>query len=160
VALNLGARRLLLLLGAAGVAGIGVFGVMLWQATTVERRDGADAARAFDRARAGLGRTQPIVETGADGVVRRVLDPPGDPGGRVTTLRVLAFRASAERLVAVEIPFWFVRLKGPAIRIPLRDTGFDLDRLGISPAELQRYGPGLVLDERRLSGDRVLVWTE
>ena len=33
-------------------------------------------------------------------------------------------------------------------------------RLGVTPADLERHGPGVVLDETRANGDRLLVWTE
>jgi hypothetical protein len=35
-----------------------------------------------------------------------------------------------------------------------------LDRIGVSPADLERYGVCLILDETRKNGDRLLVWTE
>ncbi len=39
-------------------------------------------------------------------------------------------------------------------------TGLDLERLNVTPDELQRCGVCLVLDEARTNGDRLLVWTE
>ena len=52
-----------------------------------------------------------------------------------------------------DIPFWFYKLKGTAAQFLLRDTGFDLESLGIAPADLQQRGPGIVLDEARDNGD-------
>jgi hypothetical protein len=53
-----------------------------------------------------------------------------------------------------------VTLKGPALQYATRGTGVDLDRLGITPADIKRHGPGPILDETRSNGDRVLVWVE
>ena len=46
------------------------------------------------------------------------------------------------------------------LRLAFEDTGFDLERLGITPAELERYGAVLVFDEASQNGDRLLVWTQ
>ena len=35
-----------------------------------------------------------------------------------------------------------------------------MDRLGVTPDELQRYGPAIVIDRVRPNGDLLLVWTE
>jgi hypothetical protein len=51
-------------------------------------------------------------------------------------------------------------LKGPAIQFALRGTEIDLKELGVSAADLESHGPGLVLDETSANGDRLLVWTE
>lgn len=77
-----------------------------------------------------------------------------------TRLRVLAYRTPQQRLVQADVPFWFLRLKGPAVQYALRGTGLDLEQLGVSPADLERYGICLLLDETRTNGDRLLVWTE
>ena len=59
-----------------------------------------------------------------------------------------------------DVPFWFLKTKGAALQDPLHGTGLDLERLGVTPADLERYGVCLVLDETRANGDRLLVWTE
>jgi hypothetical protein len=58
------------------------------------------------------------------------------------------------------VPFWFLKVKGPAVQYALRGTGLDLKRLGVSPADLEGYGVCLILDQTRTNGDRLLVWTE
>jgi hypothetical protein len=75
-------------------------------------------------------------------------------------MRVLAYRRPEQRLVRADVPLWFLKLKGPAVQYALRGTGLDLERLGVTPADLERYGACVVLDETRANGDRLLVWTE
>jgi hypothetical protein len=75
-------------------------------------------------------------------------------------LSVLVYDADAQRLVSADVPFWFFQIKGPAAHYALRDTGFDLDRLGVTPAELRRYGPAVLIDQVGPKGDLLLVWTE
>jgi hypothetical protein len=92
-------------------------------------------------------------------VVRRS-SPPRERSGQLERLRILVYQVQQRRLVQADVPFWFVALKGPALQYAVRDTGVDLDRLGVTAADLRRHGPGPVLDETRPNGDRVLVWVE
>ena len=73
---------------------------------------------------------------------------------------LLAFRASDNRLLRSDIPFWFFRLKGSAAQFALRGSGFDMKRLGITPGDIARQGAGIILDETSANGDRLLVWAE
>lgn len=84
---------------------------------------------------------------------------PSRPGA-IRRLNALAYQADGQRLIAANAPFWFFRLKGPAAQLALSDTGLDLGRLGLTAAELQRFGPALLIDHKRANGDRLLVWTE
>ena len=86
--------------------------------------------------------------------------PNGSPPGRLARLQVLVYHARSERLVESLIPFWFYRMKAPAAQFALEGTGVDLERLGVTASELERYGPRLVLEHRGSTGDHVLVWTE
>jgi hypothetical protein len=71
----------------------------------------------------------------------------------------LAYHASTQRLVSADIPIWFIRIKGPAAAFALRDTGFDLEVLGLTAGDLERSGAGLVVDESR-GEDALLAWTD
>ena len=62
--------------------------------------------------------------------------------------------------MSVDTPFWFFRLKGPAARLALDGTGFDLDRLHLTPSDLERFGPAVIVDHTSRDGSRLLVWTE
>ena len=119
----------------------------------------SDADRQFSEIRSAFSWSEPLVHIDANGAVTRRVQ--ADSGAvRSRRLKVLAYRADAARLVRADLPFWFVRLKGTAAQYALRDTGLDLNTLGISPVELERYGPLLILDQVRANGDRLLVWTE
>lgn len=92
-------------------------------------------------------------------VIRRAVA--AEPSERpVARLRALVSRAADRRLVSVDSPFWFVKLKGPAAAFVLQDTGLDLDRLGLTPADLERAGPAIVFDHGSPDGSLLLMWTE
>jgi hypothetical protein len=153
-------RVFALTLSAGAVGGLAIFGVLASRATTVERTDAPDALRRFAAIRATLGGAAPLLTLDDDGRVTRRPDPPSGARPRPTRLGVLAYRAHDQRLITVDIPFWFFRLKGPAAQFAVRGTGLDFERLQITAGDLERYGPAVVLDHAAPSGDRLLVWTE
>jgi hypothetical protein len=151
--------RLLWCVAIAAMVGIGVFAFFAWHTVTVEQIQPNEVLTRFAEIRTTLPCTEPIWHVdAAGGVTRR--EAPREPQTRPTRLRVLAYRAPQERLVRVDVPFWFLKVKGPGVQYALGETGLDLERLGITPADLEQYGPCLVLDQTRANGDRLLVWTE
>ena len=102
----------------------------------------------------------PLLTLDDAGRVVRRQEPPASGRSRPTRLGVLAYRARDQRLVTADVPFWFFRLKGPAAQFAVRGTGLDLERLQITPADLERHGPAVVIDHTNRDGDRLLVWAE
>jgi hypothetical protein len=151
---------LALALTAGAAVGFTIFGVLAYRATTVEQADAPEALRRFTAIRSSTGGGAPLLTLDDQGHVTRRRDPP--PGGRPrpNRLGVLAYRAADQRLVTVDIPFWFFKLKGPAAQFAVRGTGLDFQRLQITAADLERYGPAVVIDHAAANGDRLLVWTE
>jgi hypothetical protein len=150
--------RFLAWVGIVALVGIGVFGFLARHSVTIEQAAPNEALRRFEQIRSRLP-SKPMLQVDANGGVTRH-DAPDASETRPTRLRVLAYRAPQQRLVHADTPFWLLKMKGPAVRYTLRDTGLDLDRLGVSPSELERCGACLILDETRTNGDRLLVWTE
>jgi hypothetical protein len=152
--------RILLLAFVVAVLGLGAFVYLASRTISVEQADQSDAARQFLAVRAAFGSAEPMLAVDASGHIVRHASPPIDEAIHPERLRVLVFQPQRQRLVRTDVPFWFVTLKGPALQYALRDTGVDLDRLGVTAADLKRHGPGLILDETRADGDRILLWVE
>jgi hypothetical protein len=152
--------RIVSWIGVAAVVGIGVAAFFAWHSITVEQTNPDDALRRFDEIRSRLPWTEPMLRIDPSGVITRRPVPPESPGPPLSSMRVLAYRRPEQRLVRADVPLWFLKLKGPAVQYALRGTGLDLERLGVTPADLERYGACVVLDETRANGDRLLVWTE
>jgi hypothetical protein len=153
-------KRILILLLVAATLGLAVFAYLASNAVTVERADESDAARRFLAARAAFGSALPMLEIDPSGRVVRRPGPPREGESHLERFRILVYQAQQRRLVEADVPFWLVAIKGPALQYAVRDTGVDLDRLGVTAADLLRHGPGPILDETRPNGDRVLVWVE
>ena len=141
------------------MVGLSIFGALAWRAVTIRRADASGALRRFTAIRARLPTTVPLVHRDLSGrLVRSDAGP--RQGASASRLRVLAYRVQEERLVEVDVPLWFVEVKGPAMQFALRGTSIDFQSLGVTAADLQRAGAAVVLDETRSNGDRILAWTE
>jgi hypothetical protein len=99
-------------------------------------------------------------------VVHRDLIPRSGSAGtrKPETLRVLAYDDNAGKLVRVSIPFWLLRMLPTHNLSFLNDEGIDVDidsdHLRLTVDDLDRRGPGLLLDHKDRRGSQVLVWTE
>ena len=118
----------------------------------------------WKEARARFAGQQPLIEIRKDDepllhrdALRAV---PAAP--KLDTLRVLAYDTRAGKLVHVSIPFWLLRLAPSRHMTFLSDSGidFDSDRVHITLDDLERRGPGLILDQADRRGSQVLVWAE
>jgi hypothetical protein len=81
------------------------------------------------------------------------------PTGQVSVVHVRVWEPRERKLVRVDLPMWTLRLMGSkpmtieaggSYRVPLRVTAADIDR----------RGPGLLIDHTGRRGERLLVWSE
>jgi len=154
------ATRFLLASAVSAVIGVGIFGWIASRQVDVQRTPSEEAQLALRMQRQAIGDTQPVFDLEVGRGPARPSDSTQVPGERAASLHVLAYSADGGRLVRANVPFWFLKLKGPAAQFALRGTGFDLEKLEATPDELQRLGPHLLLDETWSNGNRLLVWTE
>jgi hypothetical protein len=117
--------------------------------------------------RARFANQQPLIEVrrGDEPVLHKELLPSTrNAGAPLQSLRVLAYDENAGKLVRVRIPFWLLRLMPSRHLLMLNDEGLDVDidteRVRLTLEDLERRGPGLVLDQQDRRGSQVLVWTE
>ena len=144
----------------AALVGLAVFGLLASSVTSVTDSDQAAAYEVFRAVIDSLDSGPPRLQRdGSGNLVSRAV-PPGKSGARPVKLGVLLYRPSENKLVQSHIPFWFFRLKASTARFALRGSGFDMDQLGVTPADIARQGPGLILDEQAPDGGRLLVWAE
>jgi hypothetical protein len=157
------------------VAGVIIFGILavtvvlgsvlfVTRHISAQLTPNASAEQQFAEARARFGERPPLIEIRhGNPVLHRELETASSEAGRsLASLRVLTYDPHAGKLVNVSIPFWLLRL-GPAKHFSfLSDNGvdFDNDRARLTFQDLERLGPGLILDQQNPHGSRVLVWTE
>lgn len=122
-------------------------------------QEGAD--QTFERTRARFSGQQPLIELRADDepiVHREHLGPRRD----VQALHALVYNEDTGKLTHVDVPGWLIRVMsaGGHIRIANLDVLDGDERTRLNLDDLERHGPGLVLDLRRQRGSQVLIWTE
>lgn len=125
------------------------------QVTSNERAEGRFAA---ERQRFA-GRRALIELRGDEPIVHQPIEDA--PAVKLEALHALAYDTRARKLVHIDVPFWLLRL-APGRRFTFFSDAadFDSDRLHLTVDDLERHGPGLILDEHNRRGARILVWTE
>jgi hypothetical protein len=161
IILGIAALVVIVGVGLVAVAGYVIYQQFAFQTTTTSVSSAEDeltqvAARFADQ--------QPLLEI-RDGepVLNRQRQRPGGTARPIDALHIIVWQPDERRLVKLNIPFWLLRLtSGRPIR--LSGHGSDGDsgsiRLHITARDLERYGPGLVMNHKDVDGKRVLVWAQ
>jgi hypothetical protein len=136
---------------------------------------GERAAQEFERERARFAGTRALVEIrlGREAIVHRP-DPAQPKSAGVQTLHALVYDPAARKLVRANIPLWLLCFS-PRGRLDLpAGPGLNSDSAHFTVEDLERHGPGLILDlnerdddelehdrdERRSSQIQMLVWID
>ena len=154
-----------IVVGILAVTAVGGTAYFIYRHVHTEFTPTEGADRQFADARARFAGKQPLIEMrkGSDEpVFHRETIPAAMPPEKLATLRVLAYDTRANKLVNVSIPMWLLRLAPTNKFSFMKDNGidFDSDRVHITLEDLERRGPGLLLDQADRRGSQVLVWTE
>lgn len=146
----------LIALGFAALAGTGAYFVF----RSMEERTGteAEALRLIETAKARFGSRPPLVEIAdarrADIRINRPADASATPVG---TIHVINWKSDTRELTRFEFPLWLMRFSSANIASQLGIVPADL-RLTVS--DVERYGPGVVVDYGTQGSSRVLVWVD
>lgn len=120
------------------------------------------AEQEFATSRARFANQQPLIELTADDepILHRNASRPRH---EIHSLHALVYDGRSRKLTHVDVPGWMLRLMsaGGRLRIANLDVLGDDHRGRVTLDDLERHGPGLVLDVTRARGSqRVLLWTE
>lgn len=116
------------------------------------------ALAAFDAAKQPFPDARPVLVMGDDRrpVFAQGLESRHNPG-TVTSLRVLAWDADDGALADITLPLWLLRLKSGPIRFGEYVSGMEERGVQLETKDLDRYGPGILLEFAAPDGDRVLL---
>jgi hypothetical protein len=153
-----------IIVGMLAAAAIGGTAFFIYRHVNTEFTRTENADQQFREARARFAGQQPLIEIRKDDepVLHREGLRTSQSTAKLETLRVLAYDTDAGKLVHVSIPFWLLRLAPSRHMTFLSDSGidFDSDRVHVTLDDLERRGPGLILDQADRRGSQVLVWAE
>jgi hypothetical protein len=132
------------------------------QNVTVQDSNEVDAEREFDAVRTRFAGRPPLLELRNGRPVYTGGKPPeAQPTPTpIDRLHVLVWDPRDRRLASFGIPFWFLRLKSGPIEFSSYASGMDGEGVDLRPEDIEKFGPGIVLDTTSPSGERVMVWTQ
>lgn len=154
----LGVFSVLVVLAIGGV----IFSVaFLRQSMSVTGMSATAADSEFDSVRAKFAGKQPLIQM-VDG--RPQYDADRATASTSTTplktMHVMAWDDDEGQLVTFALPFWLLRLKSGPIRLSAYSQGWDDRGVSFRVEDLERHGPGLLMDVNEPNEGRVLIWVE
>jgi len=148
---------------------IGLFAVgayMVSKHVRTELVGRVSAQEEFVRQRDRFAGQQPLIEMKGDFNDQTVTVHRAADGTRkeLTTMRVLVYDEHEGRLVHVDLPFWLLKLmpSGRIGNVGGANTNFSFESNRVTVDDLERHGPGLILDmhDNARGNGQVLIWTE
>lgn len=152
----------LFVLFVAGVTAVFIAASYVRQNVTLtENVDETEATRAFDAALAKFPGQQPLIRL-VDGRPQYVGDratqnPSSKP---LTTMHVIMFDREDDEMATVSLPFWLLRMKSGPIELSAYNRNWDDRGVRFTIEDLEKAGPGIVMDLTRERDGRMLVWVE
>jgi hypothetical protein len=149
------------------VAVIGGVGYMIYQQFSVKATfvDASDATHQLDEIRAKFaGQTPKVTFTETpDGKPDVTLARPVASPVSLTSLHMATFDPSKNKLVQMTVPFWLLRM-APEGKMQVNGEEV-LSHLStpsgkLTAKDVEALGPGLLVDETRPDGTRVILWTD
>lgn len=140
--------------------GAGVVGYSwLSEHMEIETVTAAGADEVFEEVHRRFASKAPLLQVKGRALSQRNPPAADAPRTSLTTLHVVAWDEREAKLARIEVPFWLIRLKETPIQFGTYATGLDRLRISLTAADLERYGPGIVLDVDD-GGERALLWVE
>jgi len=149
---------LIVVVGLVAVAGYVIYQQFAFKATTTTEQM---ADEEFRKVAARFDGQKPylVIRDGTPAVSSENGPAPGKP---VAAIHILVWNPDDRKVVRLNVPFWLLRMtKGHPIKLSsTQDSEGRPMRLNLTADDLERRGPGLILDHKEASGERVLVWAQ
>jgi len=148
-----------------GVIAVGAIALTVsWfrQNMTISKNITADSAtQQFEEIRRRFPGQQPLIQM-VDGHPQYVVDRASQSPAQtsLTTLHVLAFDRDEGQTVTFSLPFWVLRMKSGPIRISAYQQGWDDRGVSFRVEDIEKHGPGIIVDATEREQGRVLIWAE
>ena len=128
----------------------------------VERISEGNAHDEFEKVLQKFPGREPLLElhNGVPRYTKARDEPPSAHGNSLTRLNILVWDPEEEHLARIALPFWLLRMKSDPIQFSAYASGLDEDGVDLRPEDIEKYGPGIILDTRTRDGERVLLWAQ
>jgi hypothetical protein len=165
-----------IIVGILAVTIVGGAAFFIYRHVNTTFTEPQNAQTEFTQTRSRFAGQKPLIELREDEepiLHRERVKGSGARPERIEALRVLVYDQRAGKLVRVSIPLWVLRMAPSKHFSFLNDRSawrnddgvvdgirLDSERVHLTLEDLERRGPGLILDQRDRHGSEVLVWTE
>ena len=140
--------------GLAIVALVG--GSVYWIATHVDHEvtSSPDAATEFARERQRFATEQPVLEVsaGESPTIRRTPGSARRSTGPMQTLHARFYDPEAGELTRADVPFWLIRAVNSLSFLPEMGS--------LTLEEIEKHGPGLLVNGTGKTGEQILIWVD
>jgi hypothetical protein len=131
------------------------------QNLTITETSEGSALKEFEDVRARFPNRPPLLELRNGRPAYTAGAPPKSASSTsLDRLHVLVWDPDENRLANVAIPFWFLRLKSGPIEFSGYASGLDDEGVNLSPEDIERHWPGIILDATSPQGERILLWAQ
>jgi uncharacterized membrane protein len=79
---------------------------------------------------------------------------------RLSSIHVLAYDRDEGNTVSFSLPFWLLRLKSGPIRISAYQQGWNDRGVSFQVEDIEKHGPGIIVDVVEPEQGRVLIWAQ
>lgn len=147
-----------------GVLAVGAIGLTInYFRSNMQVADASesDAMKQFDDVHAKYPGQQPLIQL-VDGKPQYVAERASQTSTQttLTNLHVLAFDRDKGQVVNFTLPFWILRMKSGPIRISAYHQGWDDRGVSFRIEDIEKHGPGIIVDATERREGRVLIWAE
>jgi len=151
----------LLLFGILGVGCVVITVSWFRQNLSVTGTSEEAAMQQFEEVRSRFPGQQPLIQL-VDGKpelsTERATEAPRQT--TLSTLHVIAFDNDEGHLATFSLPFWLLRMKSGPFRISAYQQGWDDRGVSFRVEDIEKRGPGIIVDTTRPGKGRVIVWAE
>jgi hypothetical protein len=150
-----------LLFGILGVGCVALTVSWFRQNMAVTKTQEEAAMQQFEDVRKRFAGQQPLIELVDDKpqlAAARASEAPSQTP--LTTMHVIAYDVDEGNLVTFSLPFWLLRMKSGPIRISAYQQGWDDRGVSFRVEDIEKHGPGIIVDATRPGEGRVIVWAE
>jgi hypothetical protein len=164
---------LLAVIGSVVMVAIAVVVVGIWAFRSMVENtemDGPSAAKMMDDVRARFRHAPPVLDVRPGAVTLSRRPPDAKAAHELTTLHISRWDIHEQRLARVEVPFWLLRMKETPINVIVEnevgntaeaDGGTKVRTpLSVTVADIERFGPALLVDGDTPDGGHLLVWSD
>ena len=126
----------------------------------MEKRAGSEseAVKAIDTVKVRFGSRPPLIEIiDPQNAEIRINRPVEASTLRVDTIHVISWKNDPAELSRADVPLWLMRFSTVNIASQL---GIAPEKFRLSVGDVERYGPGIVVDYGSPGGLHVLVWVD